>query len=104
MSVTYILGKWKGIREIKNIRLVICNTMYYNNFEGQVFSMKDSTVSARVEYDIKTEAEDILQGLGIPVSVVINSLYRQIIYRRGVPGEDVPYNEVFDELERNLVR
>ena len=99
--------------------------------------MKDSTVSARVENDIKTEAEDILQKLGIPVSVVINSLYRQIIYRHGVPfsltipqeprtldtmsdaelntklqhsyeqslaGEGVLYNEVFDELERNLVR
>lgn len=47
--------------------------------------MKDSTVSARVEVGVKTEAEDILQKLGIPVSVVINSLYRQIIYRRGVP-------------------
>ena len=47
--------------------------------------MKDATVSARVEYDVKTEAEDILQKLGVPVSVVINSLYRQIIYRRGVP-------------------
>ena len=48
-------------------------------------TMKDATVSARVEYGVKTEAEDILQNLGIPVSVVINSLYRQIIYRRGVP-------------------
>lgn len=99
--------------------------------------MKDSTVSARVEYDIKTEAEDILQKLGIPVSVVINSLYRQIIYRHGVPfsltipqephtldtmsdaelnaklqhsydqsfaGEGMPYNEVFDELERSLIQ
>ena len=47
--------------------------------------MKDSTVSARVEYDIKTEAEDILQQLGIPVSVLINSLYRQIIFHHGVP-------------------
>ena len=47
--------------------------------------MKDATVSARVELGVKTEAEDILQLLGIPVSVVINSLYRQIIYRRGVP-------------------
>lgn len=47
--------------------------------------MKDATVSARVEYDIKNEAEDILQKLGIPVSVVINSLYRQIIYRNGIP-------------------
>ena len=48
-------------------------------------SMKDATVSARVEYDVKTEAEAVLQRLGIPVSVVINSLYRQIIYKRGVP-------------------
>ncbi len=47
--------------------------------------MKDATVSARVEYDVKTEAEDILQKLGIPVSVVINSLYRQIIYKKGIP-------------------
>lgn len=47
--------------------------------------MKDSTVSARVENNVKAEAEDILQKLGIPVSVVINSLYRQIIYTHSVP-------------------
>ena len=47
--------------------------------------MKDATVSARVENDVKNEAEEILRRLGIPVSVVINSLYRQIIIRRGVP-------------------
>ncbi|WP_294159416.1 type II toxin-antitoxin system RelB/DinJ family antitoxin [uncultured Selenomonas sp.] len=47
--------------------------------------MKDATVSARVECDVKKEAERILQQLGIPVSVVINSLYRQIIYKRGIP-------------------
>jgi addiction module RelB/DinJ family antitoxin len=46
---------------------------------------KDSTVSARVQSDVKIEAEDILQKLGIPVSVLIDSLYRQIIYKRGVP-------------------
>jgi addiction module RelB/DinJ family antitoxin len=99
-------------------------------------SMKDATVSARVEYDIKAEAEDILQRLGIPVSVLINSLYRQIIYRNGIPfslsipqepvtldtmttdeldaklqhsyeqslkGEGRPFNDVFDDLERNLL-
>ena len=47
--------------------------------------MKESIVSAYVEINIKTEAENILQELGIPVSVVINSLYRQIIYQRGIP-------------------
>ena len=30
-------------------------------------------------------AEDILQKLGLPVSVVIGSLYRQIIYTKGIP-------------------
>lgn len=47
--------------------------------------MKDATVSARVECNVKNEAEEILQDLGIPVSVVINSLYRQIIYKHGIP-------------------
>ena len=47
--------------------------------------MKNATVSARVEYDVKTQAEAILQQIGIPVSVAINSLYRQIIYQHGLP-------------------
>lgn len=47
--------------------------------------MKDATVSARVEYDIKAEAEEILRQIGVPVSVVINSLYRQIIFQGGIP-------------------
>ena len=46
---------------------------------------KNATVSARVEEQVKTEAEHILDQLGIPVSVVINSLYRQIIYQQGIP-------------------
>ncbi len=47
--------------------------------------MKNGTVSARVEANIKTEAEEILRDLGIPVSVLINSLYRQIIYTHSIP-------------------
>jgi len=47
--------------------------------------IKNATVSARVEENVKNEAEDILQKLGVPVSVVINSLYRQIIARNGIP-------------------
>ncbi len=47
--------------------------------------MKDATVSARVECDVKNEAEEILRQIGVPVSVVINSLYRQIIFQRGIP-------------------
>lgn len=46
---------------------------------------KTSNVIARVEPDIKAQAEDILSRLGLPVSVVINSLYRQIIMHNGLP-------------------
>lgn len=47
--------------------------------------MKNAVVSARIDEDTKKKAEEILNQLGIPVSVLINSLYRQIIYRHGVP-------------------
>ena len=47
--------------------------------------MKNVTVSCRIEENIKNDAEAILQQLGIPVSVVISSLYRQIIARNGIP-------------------
>ena len=46
---------------------------------------KSSNVMARVEPEIKEQAEGILAQLGLPVSVVINSLYRQIIMRKGLP-------------------
>ena len=42
-------------------------------------------VSCLIEEDIKNNAEAILQRLGVPVSVAIGSLYRQIIARNGFP-------------------
>ncbi len=46
---------------------------------------KNATVSARIDEDVKDQAEDILRQLGIPVSVVINTLYHQIINKNGIP-------------------
>ncbi len=74
--------------------------------------MKNATVSARVEYNVKTEAEDILEKLGIPVSVVINSLYRQIIYQHVIPFsltvpadpktlDEYSYAELADKLQHS---
>lgn len=48
-------------------------------------AVKSANVIARVEPNIKSEAEAILEQLGLPVSVVINSLYRQIIMTHGIP-------------------
>jgi DNA-damage-inducible protein J len=52
-----------------------------------VFEMaiKSSNVAARVEPEIKEEAEAILAQLGISASNGINMFYRQIILWRGLP-------------------
>ena len=46
---------------------------------------KTANVTARVHPEIKQQAEDVLEQLGIPVSVLIDSLYRQIIMTNSIP-------------------
>ena len=46
---------------------------------------KTANLYARVESDIKEQAEAILSTLGIPASNAINMFYRQIILRQGLP-------------------
>lgn len=46
---------------------------------------KTANVTARIQPDIKEQAEAILEKLGIPVSVFIDMVYRQIIMRDGIP-------------------
>ncbi|MCD8049310.1 MAG: type II toxin-antitoxin system antitoxin, RelB/DinJ family [Clostridia bacterium] len=45
---------------------------------------KTANVTARVNPEIKREAEKVLEQLGIPVSVLIDSLYRQIIMQHDI--------------------
>ena len=52
---------------------------------------KTANVTARIQPDIKEQAEAILERLGIPVSVFIDMTYRQVIMRGGVPFSlDIP--------------
>ena len=46
---------------------------------------KSANVTARVQPEIKRQAESILDRIGLPVSVLIDTLYRQIIMTGGVP-------------------
>ena len=48
---------------------------------------KTATVLARVNPNVKAEAEEILDRLGVPVSLLINMLYKQIIIRKSIPFE-----------------
>lgn len=54
---------------------------------------KTANVTARIQPEIKKQAEAILERLGIPVSVFIDMTYRQVIMRDGVPfSVDISHN------------
>ncbi|WP_317854853.1 type II toxin-antitoxin system RelB/DinJ family antitoxin [Chakrabartyella piscis] len=48
---------------------------------------KSANLYARIEPDVKEQAEMILSTLGIPASNAINIFYKQIILQRGLPFE-----------------
>ncbi len=48
---------------------------------------KSANLYARIEPDVKEQAENILSALGIPASSAINMFYKQIILNRGIPFE-----------------
>ena len=71
---------------------------------------KSANVYARIEPDIKDQAEKILSALGIPVSNAINMFYNQIILQKGIPfdvklpaARPVAITELSkDELDKEL--
>jgi addiction module RelB/DinJ family antitoxin len=48
---------------------------------------KSANLYARIEPEIKEQAEAILNALGIPASNAITMFYKQIILRKGLPFE-----------------
>lgn len=62
---------------------------------------KTANVLARVEPDVKEEAEKIMSQIGVPASVVINMLYKQIIYTRGIPFSLTLNHEPYARDEMN---
>lgn len=48
---------------------------------------KSANLYARIEPDLKEQAESILAALGIPASNAITMFYKQIILQRGMPFE-----------------
>ncbi len=66
---------------------------------------KTANVTARVQPDIKQQAEQVLEQLGIPVSVLIDTLYRQIIMTGGIPYSlsipAIPAEDSMTQTQRN---
>jgi len=58
---------------------------------------KSANLYARIEPEVKEQAESILSALGIPASNAINMFYKQIILQRGLPFEvKIPYARPID--------
>lgn len=48
---------------------------------------RTSSVYARVEPEIKEQAESVLDQLGIPMSNAVSMFLRQIVLQQGIPFE-----------------
>lgn len=46
---------------------------------------KDAQIRARADAELKREAEEVLESLGLTPSAAINMFYRQIVHRRAIP-------------------
>ena len=58
---------------------------------------KTANLYARIEPELKEQAEAILSALGIPVSNAINMFYKHIILQRGIPFElKLPHERPLD--------
>ena len=65
--------------------------VHYKKQKMKKKKKKTANVTARIQPNIKEQAEAILDRLGIPVSVFIDMTYRQVIMRDGVPFSlDIP--------------
>ena len=81
------------IKKLKKVgSKMYCNSLYKviyyiqnYSFGGVHMANKTANVTARVQPEIKKQAEAVLEKIGIPVSVLIDTLYRQIIMTGSVP-------------------
>lgn len=75
---------------------------------------RTANIFARVEPEVKEQAESILEQLGIPMSNAVSMFLRQVVLRKGIPFEmrlpdtkpleyDCLTKEQFDkELEKGM--
>ncbi len=70
---------------------------------------RTSNVFARVEPEIKQQAEEILEKLGIPMSNAVGMFLRQVVMQRGIPFDLKLTSEPLDfsnlsreEIDREL--
>jgi DNA-damage-inducible protein J len=73
------------------------NQFAYNEIKREGGIMATVQTQIRIDEDIKREASDLLNGLGLNLSDAVNMYLRQVILQRGIPFE-IKYPEYKDEV------
>lgn len=62
---------------------------------------KTETIRARVEPDLKVQAERVLRELGLSATEAITLFYKQVVLRQGVPFDvSIPNTETVEALRQ----
>lgn len=64
---------------------------------------KSEVVRARIEPDVKHNAEEILKSLGLSTSQAIGMFYKQVIFSQGLPFDVKIPNEETQEAMLDLM-
>lgn len=68
-------------------RLHFASKMDILKIKEAIVMARTSNVFARVEPEIKEQAEQVLDRLGIPMSNAVGMFLRQVVLQRGIPFE-----------------
>lgn len=84
------LPPWR--QNVYNFCIAFVRTFAYNKSanlskKGVHTMAKSANLYARIEPDLKEQAEGILSALGIPASNAITMFYKQIVLQKGLPFE-----------------
>ena len=87
---TVRLPPWR--QNVYNFCIAFVRTFAYNkgtnlSRKGVHTMAKSANLYARIEPDLKEQAEGILSALGIPASNAITMFYKQIVLQKGLPFE-----------------
>ena len=77
------------LKSIAFVRTIVYNigVAEQTNLERSIDMAKSANLYARIEPDLKEQAEMILSALGIPASNAITMFYKQIVLNNGLPFE-----------------
>jgi DNA-damage-inducible protein J len=79
-------GKWPVEKKILPLTTHMqCDTMYMRNSLEGGFTVKDTSISIRVDSKLKENTESVLVQFGLNMTTIVNMLFHQIVREQAIP-------------------